>query len=503
MFLCIQHIRENFDSKERVMIIQTENLKTNNISVIIKHSQAPVESPKLFNTPAKDYCDEKKYIFYPDGKIQKIESFDEEKRLSKEKLFSKEGKIEIIRQYEYLKNPEYGRGCTIRIGENNILTGEKTIKEITPEGVLVLLSQIDKNTGYAWSKTYDDNGNLKILSDNKNSGDMERENSVIRTDKPCENSDNKREIIDKTGKVYKQILFNGKYITIYEKTHTKNGTIENFYTTTGRLENKILTDGKRKRTVHFTEFGDIAYIKELSPEHKKISIKKNGRMVNITDISHKKINENEYVSSVNGNIYNIKFSHNSAVIFDVTSGKNYKINLDKLLQNIKQEDKEEYINILKMQNGEILKDLSIEADVICSTEGNFFNGLYDSSLDTIYIEKDASVLAHELGHALDYNLATNTSSVSRNQNFTDTYLDELYKYIEKGGTTIDFNNGNQSGSGHYASTDEKEMFAEIYSLLINGTCSSDDCIIQYFPETLSLAKKHIEKIRKMPVYERH
>ena len=59
MFLCIQHIRENFDSKERVMIIQTENLKTNNISVIIKHSQVPVESPKLFNTPAKDYCDEK------------------------------------------------------------------------------------------------------------------------------------------------------------------------------------------------------------------------------------------------------------------------------------------------------------------------------------------------------------------------------------------------------------------------------------------------------------
>ena len=178
------------------MIIQTENLKTNNISVIIKHSQVPVESPKLFNTPAKDYCDEKKYIFYPDGKIQRIESFDDEKRLSKEKLFSKEGKIEIIRQYEYLKNPEHGRGCTTRIGENNILTGEKTIKEITPEGVLVLLSQIDKNTGYAWSKTYDDNGNLKILSDNKNSGDMERENSVIRTDKPCENSDNKREIID-------------------------------------------------------------------------------------------------------------------------------------------------------------------------------------------------------------------------------------------------------------------------------------------------------------------
>lgn len=132
-------------------------------SIVIKHSQIPIESPKLFNTPASHKDNAKKYTFYADGKVQKIESFDEEHRLAKEKLFSKNGRQEIVRNYEYLKNPAYKHGYVTRIEEYNLLTGENVIKEISPDGALILFT--GKDNAHSSSKILKDSGNLKLLSD--------------------------------------------------------------------------------------------------------------------------------------------------------------------------------------------------------------------------------------------------------------------------------------------------------------------------------------------------
>ena len=53
--------------------------------------------------------------------------------------------------------------------------------------------------------------------------------------------------------------------------------------------------------------------------------------------------------------------------------------------------------------------------------------------------------------------------------------------------------------GAYCTTDETEMFAECYTLLMLGDCDSKDTIITHFPNTLKAVKDILEKTRKLPV----
>ena len=62
----------------------------------------------------------------------------------------------------------------------------------------------------------------------------------------------------------------------------------------------------------------------------------------------------------------------------------------------------------------------------------------------------------------------------------------------------------KSGSfENYATWDEMEMFAECYSLLMIGDCTSKNCILTYFPKTLAAAQKHLEYIRSQSPEKRH
>lgn len=138
-------------------------MQGNNKTVTIRHSQVPIEHSHLLNAPATNHDDTKKYTFDKNGKIMKIESFDEEHRLSKEKLFTEFGKQEITRNYEYLKNTKYTQGYITRITEYNLLTGTKIIKEISPSGNLISLTETEQ---CPTETSLNDSGNLKILSDN-------------------------------------------------------------------------------------------------------------------------------------------------------------------------------------------------------------------------------------------------------------------------------------------------------------------------------------------------
>ena len=42
------------------------------------------------------------------------------------------------------------------------------------------------------------------------------------------------------------------------------------------------------------------------------------------------------------------------------------------------------------------------------------------------------------------------------------------------------------------------MFAECYTLLMSGHCSSKDLILDYFPKTLEIVKEHLKQIRTLP-----
>ena len=103
-----------------------------------------------------------------------------------------------------------------------------------------------------------------------------------------------------------------------------------------------------------------------------------------------------------------------------------------------------------------------------------------------------AIVAHELGHAVDFNgKYTNTSSIDDNQEFMSAFNEEMEAYIAQG--------GKKGGPGAtYATTNEEEMFAECYTLLMLGNCGSKDIIVKFFPKTLKAVEKHIEYVRSLP-----
>ncbi len=77
------------------------------------------------------------------------------------------------------------------------------------------------------------------------------------------------------------------------------------------------------------------------------------------------------------------------------------------------------------------------------------------------------------------------------------YLAKGYKQAEGAGrkSTVILNGKKQSS---YATTDEQEMFAECYTLMMLGDCKSKEIIMKFFPETFNTAKKLLAEIRNKP-----
>ena len=58
-------------------------------------------------------------------------------------------------------------------------------------------------------------------------------------------------------------------------------------------------------------------------------------------------------------------------------------------------------------------------------------------------------------------------------------------------------------TSNYCTTNEKEMFAECFTLLINGDCQSKEVILKYFKPCLDVVKEMYLKIIKLPPEKRH
>lgn len=375
-------------------------------------------------------------------------------------------------------------GNIIRTGEYDFETGIKTITETNEDGIILAVNTINTRTDYGERKEFYENGQLKLKMDTNGIRELYDEDGT-----PI-NEDDEYVVIE-----------SDKKKTIQAKPENKEN--EKFYNEDGKLENQIFNYKDTTRYYHYTPKGGISYIKETTPDTKIVTVSKNGERKTLVSVTHKKIDENHYKSKVNDTEYNILYTDKTITIQNTATNKTKVIDLKRLLKNIPDDKKEGYLNLIKAQNGEVLSDTADEISTIYSIEGEHYDGLYASDIDALFIENRPEIFAHELGHAMDFNLLTNTSSAARNKEFVDTYLEELYAYNEKGGPTIDFNDGKPMNNRHYASTTEMEMFAEIYSLLTTGWCGSEDCILQYFPKTLELAKKHIQTIRELPSYERH
>ena len=203
------------------------------------------------------------------------------------------------------------------------------------------------------------------------------------------------------------------------------------------------------------------------------------------------------------------------------SGKQRTIDLDKLLQNYPNaRERAKLIKMLQKMPGEVLMDIAIETDSFIPSSGETVNvgrggrcqaaGYYNPSDDTVHIdpEKGVSTIVHETGHMVDFNRANskrNNSSVLKDPEFKRIFNDEMRKYISAGNKRYVYDPSGRSNSprGTYATANEREMFAECYTLLMLGNCGSEGVITKYFPRTLAYINQKIEYNRQYSDSVRH
>ena len=220
-----------------------------------------------------------------------------------------------------------------------------------------------------------------------------------------------------------------------------------------------------------------------------------------------------------GKSYSIKYDTDKITITDKSSNTSKVIDLNKLGKDLSFADKIELKSKLQKIPGEVLMDMAIEIDGFRSATtfdkiGKTGAGAFYTSKENVIVLRikkgdnqiDKNTIVHELGHAIDFTgYIINSATSSSCSNFMQTFQKELDLYKKDG--------HNQSeGSGdfysnlieeNYCTTNEKEMFAECYTLLMTGDCLSKSTIEKYFAQTLIAAKNMLNDIRKLSDYKRN
>ncbi len=216
-------------------------------------------------------------------------------------------------------------------------------------------------------------------------------------------------------------------------------------------------------------------------------------------------------------------SHNivrEGSVFTVTNNETNvtrQIDLTELLKNCKSsKERNQLVNKLQKMPAEVLMDMAAEQSSLKILEGKTLldmgngvmcnaAGYYAPGSDQVAIHPNDSIgiITHEMGHALDYNKlgGDNRSSVSNNEYYLEIFNEEMEKYLADGNKRFVY--GECTDISKYATTNEREMFAECYTLLMTGDCDSKKVIEKYFPRMLSYVKQLIGYNRRQSDDIRH
>lgn len=215
-----------------------------------------------------------------------------------------------------------------------------------------------------------------------------------------------------------------------------------------------------------------------------------------------------------GGNYTITSKFGKTTVVDNSTGKKYTLNLDKMLSKLPDAERAKTLKMMQNLPAEILIDLSVEINKKINDGKNikiknaaaFYTP--DDNEITLGVNRpiydNAKNFVHELGHAIDYNGVILNTAGSADGNMKKVFEKELKAYLAKGykqsegagrTSTVMLNGKKQSS---YATTDEQEMFAECYTLMMLGDCKSKEIIMKFFPETFNTAKKLLAEIRNKP-----
>ena len=370
---------------------------------------------------------------------------------------------------------------------------------------------------------------------------------------------NRVDYFDKTGKVYcivKEDEYKDLDIT-YPATQNflkalKKGDSETLTNIISNLDNDncklflmayeskigrgVMSDIKRSNLDKTTQNRLLSKLKSLlDKEYKITKTKRTSQLSNSTE----------------GDAYDINYDGKFLSVKNRKTGKLTRIDLNKKLSNCTELER---IILTKymVENlpGEVLEDFAIEVPSMGFAPIQYMMdsdteaaGIYKEFNDNIEISRceiynmvnpprylfyDIDIkmegvvssllttIAHELGHAVDFNgYSVNNSSSEASLKFKKVFEKELEKYISSGhvqfGSTPDFNpytvirwpDGSTDNISAYATSSIGEMFAECYTLLMLGNCTSAKHIKKYFPETLNAAEVLLKEIRSKSESERY
>lgn len=227
-------------------------------------------------------------------------------------------------------------------------------------------------------------------------------------------------------------------------------------------------------------------------------------------VENAQINNNFYKSD---NIYDIQFGmlYEPIIIRNKTTGIERTLDLRSVFQKMSTIDRAKMWGIIQKFPPETLDDLAIETSNVTAHSGNEFvlqfnnaDGLYLGDIDKIIFNASSvKTCIHELGHAIDYNYKNNSNAPrTSNNDFMQIFEQEISNYRAKGNQcfTKGENGTTQGNDGYYnyCTFDEREMFAECYTLLMLGDCNSKDTILNHFPNCLKATENLLKEIRKLP-----
>ena len=214
--------------------------------------------------------------------------------------------------------------------------------------------------------------------------------------------------------------------------------------------------------------------------------------------------KNQYYT---GGLYDIEYSGLKVNIKNHSTGKTHCLDLYNLLSNMNDKEVVDFLLFIQKQPPEVLEDLEVEMDDILSPTGRDMHtmdnqefvagGYYKPSDDSIVTSPVH--LVHELGHAVDYSGKTNRASTTKSKRFMASFKKELDAYKKQGNVQYDYKNKRTWKRGNeynYCTANERELFAESYTLAMTGNCRSKNVITKYFPETFQIALEIIQETRQ-------
>lgn len=301
-------------------------------------------------------------------------------------------------------------------------------------------------------------------------------------------------------------------------TNSDSGIILNVLRTIGEhLQILLAKPPKKLNTVDVASFAKARIEEDKRVMEKAIEQGYNPHLVKSSKV------QNELYK---GDNYTVKFNEYEVTITNESKQYTRKINLSNVLAGMNEKDKIEFLKKIQTLPAEVLDDMSVEVDRLASTTGQNMNtistnpdfvagGCYRGNKDTITTKPKHIV--HELAHAIDYQGVNNMdgknnhSRILQNKKFLKAFQMGLDRYIKKGNKQYDYNDkttwsnklSNFKKESNYCTANPKELWAELYTALMTGTCQSYNTIVKFFPEAIIVGKELLAEFRSENPETRH